>query len=326
MSTKDIRHKILLTRVWPERVVAHLSARYDVAMDAHDRPLDREALIAAMRTFDALCPTVSDRIDAGILETPDATVRIVANYGVGYEHIDTAAAQRAGLVVSNTPDVLTAATAELALLLMLMTSRRAGEGERELRADTWTGWRPTHLMGASLSGKVLGLVGFGRIAQATARLARNALGMRVAYHSRRNVAAPSDLAGAEYHAALDTLLAAADVVSLHCPGGAGTRHLMNASRIALLKPSAFLINTARGSIVDEEALAAALQEKRIAGAGLDVYEREPQIHPALRACENAVLLPHLGSATEETRVAMGLRAAANLDAFFDGKPVPDRVV
>jgi lactate dehydrogenase-like 2-hydroxyacid dehydrogenase len=277
-----------------------------------------------MKNFDALCPTVTDSIDAEILGVPGARVRLIANFGAGYEHIDLAAARAAGLIVTNTPDVLTEATAELTMLLMLMVSRRAGEGERELRAGRWSGWRPTHLMGMSLSGKTLGLVGFGRIGRMVARLARQWLGMHITYHSSR---AHYDDAGvqAEFLPSLGTLLARADVVSLHCPGGIGTHHLIGAEQLGLMKPTAILINTARGTVVDEVALAAALQAGTIAGAGLDVFENEPHVAKALLQAPNAVLLPHLGSATVEARSAMGLRVGENLDAFFGGGQPRDRV-
>lgn len=218
------------------------------------------------------------------------------------------------------------ATAELAILLMLMTSRRAGEGERELRDNRWAGWRPTHLVGQGLQDKLLGLIGFGRIAQETARIAEQAFGMRIAYHSRRPLSPESPLAGRwTYHPSIDTLLAEANFVSLHCPGGTETFHLIDEARLRIMKPSAILINTARGSIIDEAALAQALIDGAIAGAGLDVYEHEPHVNPALIALQNVVVLPHLGSATSETRVAMGMRAADNLDHFFDGKTPPDQV-
>jgi len=218
--------------------------------------------------------------------------------------------------------VLTDATAELALLLMLMAARRAGEGERELRAGDWTGWRPTHLLGQSLAGKTLGLVGYGRIARATAERARAALGMRIAYHSRRRA---EDEDGAVYYDTLEALAEASDVLSLHMPGGPQTHHLIDAALLKRMKPSAILINTARGSVVNEDDLARALSGGVIAGAGLDVYQGEPAINPALLAAPNAVLLPHLGSATLETRTAMGMRVADNLDRFFDGEPLLDRV-
>lgn len=317
-----MKPRILISRRWPEVVEARLRQRYDVTLNEADSPLGVEQLRAAMGAYDALCPTVSDRVTAEVLAAPRARVRIIANYGAGYEHIDLAAAKAAGVVVTNTPDVLTDATAELAVLLMLMTSRRASEGERELRAGRWTGWRPVHMLGQSLVGKTLGLVGYGRIARATARRARAALGMEIAYHSRRRAA---DEDGATYHETLESLAAAADVLSLHTPGGPETRHLVDAALLARMKPTAILINTARGSVVAEADLAQALADGTIAGAGLDVYQGEPEVSPVLLAAPNTVLLPHLGSATLETRTAMGLRVADNLDRFFDGKLPLDRV-
>lgn len=317
-----MKPRILISRRWPGAVEARLRQRYDVTLNEGDAPMSVERLRMAMGAYDALCPTVSDRVTAEVLAAPDARVKIIANYGAGYEHIDLAAAKAAGVVVTNTPDVLTDATAELAVLLMLMTSRRAGEGERELRAGQWIGWRPTHLLGRSLAGKTLGLVGYGRIARATARRARAALGMEIAYYSRRRVV---DEEGATYHDTLEGLAAAADVLSLHTPGGPATHHLVDAALLARMKPTAILINTARGSVVAEADLARALGEGTIAGAGLDVYQGEPKVDPVLLAAPNTVLLPHLGSATLETRTAMGMRVADNLDRFFDGEPPIDRV-
>ncbi|MNS44030.1 Glycerate dehydrogenase [compost metagenome] len=317
-----MKPKILISRRWPQAVEARLSARYDVTLNETDTPLTLDQLRAAMTDYDALCPTVSDKVPAEVLSAPGARVRIIANYGAGYEHIDLEAAKGAGLVVTNTPDVLTDATAELALLLMLMAARRAGEGERELRAGEWSGWRPTHLLGQSLAGKTLGLVGYGRIARATAERARAALGMRIAYHSRRRA---EDEDGAVYYDTLEGLAAASDVLSLHTPGGPQTHHLIGEALLKQMKPTAILINTARGSVVNEDGLARALTEGVIAGAGLDVYQGEPTVNPALLAAPNLVLLPHLGSATLETRTAMGMRVADNLDRFFDGEPLLDRV-
>ncbi|KRA70518.1 D-glycerate dehydrogenase [Caulobacter sp. Root656] len=317
-----MKPRILISRRWPDVVEARLRQRYDVTLNAGDAPLGAEQLRAAMAAYDALCPTVSDRVTAEVLAAPGARVRIIANYGAGYEHIDLAAARAAGVVVTNTPDVLTDATAELAVLLMLMTSRRAGEGERELRAGQWTGWRPTHLLGRSMAGKTLGLVGYGRIARATARRARAALGMEIAYYSRRRAV---DEDGATYRETLESLAATADVLSLHTPGGPETHHLVDAALLARMKPTAILINTARGSVVAEADLAQALADGTIAGAGLDVYQGEPKVDPVLLAAPNTVLLPHLGSATLEARTAMGMRAADNLDRFFDGEPPLDRV-
>ncbi|HTQ35698.1 MAG TPA: D-glycerate dehydrogenase [Steroidobacteraceae bacterium] len=318
--------RILLTRRWTDEVEHHLAARYDVTRNPADVPLTAAELRAAMCDYDALCPTVTDRIDAAVLDVPGRRVRLIGNFGVGYNHVDIEAARRLGIRVSNTPDVLTETTADLAMLLLLMATRRAGEGERELRAGRWTGWRPTHMLGTSLAGKRLGLVGFGRIAQATARKAHAAFGMRIAYHGRRRAAPDVEAqTGAEFFTSLDDLVAGCDVLSLHCPGGPETFHLIDATRLARMRPSAVLINTARGPVVDEAALAAALAEKRIAAAGLDVYEHEPRVHPDLLALENVVLLPHLGSATVETRTAMGMRVVANLDAFFTGQPLRDPV-
>lgn len=317
-----MKPRILISRRWPQAVEARLSARYDVTLNGTDTPLTLDQLRAAMTEYDALCPTVSDKVPAEVLSAPGARVRIIANYGAGYEHIDLDAARGAGLVVTNTPDVLTDATAELALLLMLMAARRAGEGERELRAGEWSGWRPTHLLGQSLAGKTLGLVGYGRIARATAERARAALGMKIAYHSRRRA---EDEDGAVYFDTLEALAEVADVLSLHTPGGLQTHHMVDAALLKRMKPSSILINTARGSVVNEDDLAQALTEGVIAGAGLDVYQGEPTVNPALLAAPNAVLLPHLGSATLETRTAMGMRVADNLDRFFSGEPLLDRV-
>ncbi|MET0281968.1 MAG: D-glycerate dehydrogenase [Steroidobacteraceae bacterium] len=320
------RPRILITRRWPEAVERHLAERYDVTLNEPDVPMTPAQLRAAIGEYDALCPTVTDRIDAEVLSVPAPRVRLIGNFGVGYNHIDVAAARRLGIRVSNTPDVLTDTTAELAILLLLMATRRAGEGERELRAGQWSGWRPTHLMGSSLAGKRLGLVAFGRIAQATARKAHLAFGMQIAYYGRRRASAAVEAeTGATFVASLDELVASSDVLSLHVPGGPDTFHLINAARLALMKPTAVLINTARGPVVDEAALVAALAAGRIAAAGLDVYEAEPRVHPGLLQLQNAVLLPHLGSATLETRTAMGMRVAQNLDAFFGGQPLRDPV-
>lgn len=315
------RPKILLTRRWPEAVEARLAASYEVTHNDTDAPLSETELAQAMRTHDALCPTVTDRVTCAVLTVEGRRARIVANYGAGFEHIDLAAAHELGIAVSNTPDVLTEATADIAMTLLLMASRRAGEGERELRGGGWTGWRPTHLVGQSLSGKLLGLVGFGRIARATAKRAE-AFGMRIAYHSRRP--AP-DMPPEAYFADLGDLAQQADMLSLHAPGGAQTRHMVDAALLARMPAHAVLVNTGRGSLIDEAALAQALAERRIAAAGLDVYEAEPQVHPALLALPNVVLLPHLGSATIEARTAMGMKVADNLDRFFAGEPLIDPV-
>jgi lactate dehydrogenase-like 2-hydroxyacid dehydrogenase len=324
MST---RPRILLTRRWTTDVEQYLAERFDVTLNEGDVPMNAAALGAAMREYDAVCPTVTDAITEQVLATEGRRVQLIGNFGVGFNHIHIDTARRLGIRVSNTPDVLTESTADLAILLLLMATRRAGEGERELRSGQWTGWRPTHLMGQSLEGKTLGLIGFGRIAQAVARKAHHAFGMRIIYNGRRRAAQAAEAeCKAEYYDSVDELLVTSDVVSLHCPGGAETHHLINAERLRRMKPTAVLINTARGPVVDEAALVEALTQKRIAAAGLDVYEQEPKVHPGLLTLDNAVLLPHLGSATVETRSAMGMRVAANLEAFFAGKPLRDPVV
>jgi lactate dehydrogenase-like 2-hydroxyacid dehydrogenase len=320
------RPKILLTRRWPEPVERRLAAAYEASLNPTDRPMSGEEIAAALREYDAVCPTVSDVLDGEVLRAGRGRARIIGNYGVGVNHIDLQACRELGLVVTNTPDVLTDATAELAVLLMLAAARRAGEGERELRAGGWTGWRPTHLVGAQVTGKTLGLIGYGRIAQATARKAHHGFGMRILYNSRRR--APTEVeaeTGAVHCASVEELLEGSDFVSLHCPGGPETHHLIDAARLRRMKPGAFLINTARGPVVDEAALVEALKAGRIAGAGLDVYEAEPRVHPGLLELENVVLLPHLGSATAEARTAMGMKVADNLDAFFQERDPPDRV-
>ena len=321
------RPKILLTCRWPEAVERRLAERYDVSLSPDDRPLNAEALGRALQDHDALCPTVSDLIDASVLDQArGGRAKIIGNYGVGVNHIDLKAAAALGLVVTNTPGVLTEATAELAVLLMLMAARRGGEGERELRSGRWSGWRPTHNVGTQVTGVTLGLIGFGRIAQQVARTAHHGLGMRILYNSRHRAPVETEAeTGAVYHPDLDTLMPEADFVSLHCPGGPETFHLIGERRLALMKSTAFLINTARGPVVDEAALTAALKTRRIAGAGLDVYEAEPRVTPGLLELENVVLSPHLGSATEQSRTAMGMKVADNLDVFFDGGEPPDRV-
>ena len=317
--------RVLVTRRWPAEVERALQDKFEVTLNATDRPLSRAELAQAMGEYDVLCPTVSDKVDAAVI-AGGSRVTLIANYGVGFDHIDLAAAKAKGIAVSNTPGVLTDATADIAMTLLLMAARRAGEGERELRDGRWTGWRPTHMIGSALKGKVLGLVGMGRIAIATARRARHGFGMTIAYYGRRpcEPAVAAELE-AEFYPSLHTLLRASDFVSLHVPGGAATENLVDAEAIAQMKPGAYLINTARGGIVDHDALAAALDSGHLAGAGLDVYPHEPQVPAALLGLENVVLLPHLGSANAETRIAMGMKALANVEAFANGEPLPDRI-
>jgi lactate dehydrogenase-like 2-hydroxyacid dehydrogenase len=318
-----------VTRRLPDEVERRLADRFDARLNRDDRPLDADALAAALRDADAVLCTVTDRVSAEVFARAAAggapRARLLANFGVGVNHVDLDAARAHGVAVTNTPGVLTDDTADLALALVLMAARRLGEGERELRAGRWAGWRPTHLLGATLAGKTLGVVGFGRIGQALARRAHLGLGMRVLYVNRSPRDAEAAAVGARRCASLDELLAESDVVSLHCPATPETRHLIDAAALARMRPTAVLVNTARGDVVDEAALAEALRGGRLAAAGLDVYEAEPRVHPALLPLENVVLLPHLGSATVETRRAMGERALANLVAFFDGGELPDRV-
>jgi lactate dehydrogenase-like 2-hydroxyacid dehydrogenase len=322
-----VRPTIVVTRRLPSTVEEELSQDFEVRLNRDDRPLGPAGLQDALRTADALLCTVTDRLTADVLEAEPLRARLLANFGVGFNHIDTAAAKARGLAVSNTPDVLTEATADLAITLLLMVSRRAGEGERQVRAGDWTGWRPTHMLGSQVSGKVLGLIGMGRIARAVAKRAHSGFGMRVIFHDPYPpTPAEASALGAEPRQTLEQVLEEADFVSLHCPATPETRHLMNRERLARMRRSAYLINTARGDVVDETALVEALSDGTIAGAGLDVYEREPQVSPGLLTMENVVLLPHLGSATQETRVAMGKRAVENVRLFFSGAPLRDRVV
>ncbi|MES2700621.1 MAG: D-glycerate dehydrogenase [Pseudomonadota bacterium] len=319
------RLKLFVTRRWPAAVEQRLAELFDVTLNEGDQPLGQADLAAAMASHDVLCPTVSDRIDAAVIAGGER-VKLIANYGVGFDHIDLAAAKACGVAVTNTPGVLTDATADIALTLMLMATRRAGEGERELRAGAWSGWRPTHLIGNALKGKVLGLVGFGRIGIATARRAHHGFGMKIAYYGRRPCeAAVVDELGAVFYPDLNDLLRTSDVISLHAPGGAETANMIDAAALAAMKPGSYLINTARGTLVDHAALAQALRSGQLAGAGLDVYPAEPQVPAELLGLENVVLLPHLGSANRETREAMGFCALANVQAFAEGADLPNRV-
>jgi lactate dehydrogenase-like 2-hydroxyacid dehydrogenase len=321
------RPSVVVTRRLPEPVEEALSRDFDARLNTGDKPLGPDGLKEALRTADALLCTVTDRLSAEVLNTEPRRARMLANFGVGFNHIDIQAAKDCGLSVSNTPDVLTEATADIAITLLLMVSRRTGEGERHVRSGSWTGWRPTHMLGSQVSGKVLGLIGMGRIARAVARRAHHGFGMTVIFHDPYPPSASEAASlGAAPRSTLDEVLGEADFVSLHCPATPETRHLMNRERLARMRRGAYLINTARGDVVDEAALVDALTEGTIAGAGLDVYEQEPRVSPALLKMENVVLLPHLGSATKETRVAMGMRALENLQLFFSGAPLRDRVV
>ena len=326
MNTPPIhRRAIFQTRRWPAAAESELDRLGNVERNLSDRPLDIAGLRAGLAASDIFCPTVSDRIDAQIVEGLDLTGKLIANYGAGVSHIDCDAVRAAGAVITNTPDILTNATAEIAMFLILATARRAGEGERELRAGQWEGWRPTHLLGQGVSGKTLGLVGFGRIAQAVARIAHHGFGMKILV-ANRSAADLAKLAHVDARQVpLTDMLGHCDFVSIHIPGGVATKHMVDAGLLAMMKPGAILINTARGEIVDEIALADALKAGRLAGAGLDVFEAEPLVSPELIAREDVVLLPHLGSATAETRTAMGLRVVENIAAWVRGERPRDLV-
>jgi len=313
---------VRVTRRWPAPVERLLSDEFAAQLSADDHPMTAAELGAALRHADIILPTVSDTISGPMLRMAGRRARAIVNYGAGVDHIDVASARDLGITVTNTPEVLTECTADLTLALILMVCRRTGEGERELRAGCWRGWRPTHLLGHRVSGRTLGIIGLGRIGRAVARRARDGFGMKVIAHTRT----PRAGERLELREALDDLLREADIVSLHVPATAQTRGMIDCRRLALMRPGAYLINTARGGLVDEQALVDALRSGALAGAGLDVYSSEPAVHPGLRTLENVVLLPHLGSATEETRAAMGLRALDNLRAIVCGEEPPDRVV
>ena len=318
--------KVIVTRRWPEVVENRLKELYDVQLNEDDQPMSAEELKQALRSADAVLPTVTDPITADVLSAEPLRCKILGNFGVGFNHIDIDAAKARGLVVTNTPDVLTDCTADIAMLLMLSVARRGMEGDRHVRQGEWTGWRPTHMMGTKITGKTLGLVGMGRIAQAMARKAHHGFGMKIIFTDPYPPAqSVIDSLQAEMVDSLEDVLRQADFVSLHCPGGKETHHLLNSERLALMKPTAYLINSARGDVVDNQALIEALKNRSIAGAGLDVFEGEPKLDPGFLELDNAVLLPHLGSATLETRVAMGNRVLENLEAFFNGTPMGDQI-
>ena len=319
--------RVIVTRRWHPEVEAVLTEKFDTQLNPDDHSMSVEELQDALRNADAVLPTVCDKINADVLGADNIRAKILGSNGVGFNHIDLDAAKAAGLTVTNTPEVLTDCTADLALTLLLMVARRAGEGERHLRNGEWTGWRPTHMMGTSVAGKTLGLIGMGRIARAVAARAANGFNMKIVFHDPFPPKA-EDLAGlnATQCASPQEVFEQSDFVSLHCPGGEDTYHLIGAEAFSAMKPGAFLINTARGDVVDEAALVEALQAGEIAGAGLDVFEKEPAVSEGLLKMENVVLLPHLGSATQETRKAMGMRVVENVEAFFNGETPRDKLV
>ena len=318
--------RVHVTRHLLPSVEARMAELFDVVLNVEDRPLTRDEMIAAMANSDVLVPTVTDRIDAGMLEAAGGRLGLIANFGAGIEHIDLAAARSRKVIVTNTPGVFTDDTADLTMMLILSVPRRLGEGSRLVRDGKWTGWAPTAMLGHCIGGKRLGIVGMGRIGQAVAHRAR-AFGMEVVYHNRHQLPPSMEtMFGVRYEPDLDRLFAEADVLTLHCPAAAETHHMVDAARLAAMKPASYLINTARGDLVDEEALIAALQNGQIAGAGLDVFAREPQVDPRLIALPNVITLPHLGSATIEGRAHAGEKVIANIRFWVDGHRPPDQVL
>lgn len=316
------RSTLYTMRLLPEPVMAAIRAQYHLPVDPTDGPPSPEELRRGVAQADAVIATLTDRVDAHLLAQA-SRLKIVANYAVGYNNIDVAAARERGIVVANTPDVLTDATADLTWALLLAVARRVVEGDRWVRTGQWPGWAPTQMLGSDVSGKTLGIVGMGRIGQAVARRAAG-FGMTLLYAARRVDAPPiQDLSWTPLP--LEEMLRQSDFVSLHVPLTEGTRHLIGARELRLMKRSACMINTARGPVVDEAALVSALEQGSIAGAGLDVYEHEPRLHAGLAALPGVVLLPHLGSATLDTRIRMGMICLDNIAAVLDGKPAPNRV-
>lgn len=318
--------RVCVTRKLLPSIEERMAELFDVVVNPSDLPLSRTELVAAMRENDVLVPTVTDRIDGDMLVEAGDRLGLIANFGAGIEHIDLATARARKVIVTNTPGVFTDDTADLTMMLILSVPRRIGEGSRLVRDGQWTGWAPSTLLGRCIGGKRLGIVGMGRIGQAVAHRAR-AFGMEVVYHNRHRLPPSIEtMLGARYEPELDQLIAEADVLTLHCPGGKGTHHLLDTARLAAMKPTAFVINTARGDLIDEDALVLALQEGRIAGAGLDVYAREPKVDPRLIALPNVITLPHMGSATLEGREHAGEKVIANIRFWADGHRPPDQVL
>ena len=312
--------RLLITRPLPDQVMQAAAARFEVTARASTQPLSDAELRAALTDYDVVLPTLGDLFSAQVFADVTPRAKLLANFGVGYNHIDVAAARAAGIAVTNTPGAVTEATADVALTLMLMTARRAGEGERLLRAGAWQGWHPTQFLGAMVSGKTVGIIGMGRIGKAIARRCHYGFGMEVIYHNRSQTEAGLPARQLPLEQVLQ-----ADFVVIAVPGGPATRHMINAETLAQMQPHAILINIARGDVIEEAALVAHLAAGKIAGAGLDVYEREPQISPALMQMQNVTLLPHLGTAVEKVRVDMGMMALQNLIAHLEGGTLPNAV-
>ncbi|MBX2833037.1 MAG: D-glycerate dehydrogenase [Rhodospirillales bacterium] len=317
---------VVVTRKLPEAIETRMMELFDARLNIDDAPMTKAELIDAVKEADVLVPTVTDKIDAAVLAHAGPNLRLIANFGTGVDHVDLQTARSRGITVTNTPDVLTEDTADMTMALILSVSRRLAEGERVIRKGDWGGWGPTLMLGHRIWGKRLGIVGMGRIGRALARRAKG-FGLSVHYHNRRRVHpdAEEELE-ATYWESLDQMLAHVDVVSVNCPHTPATYHLLSARRLKLMQPHAILVNTARGEIVDEPALTRMLANGEIAGAGLDVFEHEPAVNPKLLELQNAVLLPHMGSATIEGRVDMGEKVLINIKTFVDGHTPPDRVI
>lgn len=316
---------VIVTRKLPDAIETRMMELFDVRLNLDDEPFSRARMVEAVQAADVLVPTVTDRIDAGILEQASDKLRLIASFGTGVDHIDVAAARARGMTVTNTPGVLTEDTADMTMALILAVPRRLVAGERLMRAGQWRGWSPTSMLGNRIHGKRLGIVGMGRIGQAVARRARG-FGLSIHYHNRRPVHAEIEAElEATYWDNLDQMLARMDIISINCPHTPATYHLISPRRLALIQPHAFIVNTSRGEVIDENALVYALQNRDLAGAGLDVFEHEPQVNPKLLELENVVLMPHMGSATIEGRIDMGEKVIINIRAFMDQHAPPDRV-
>ena len=320
------RPVVIVTRKLPDVIETRMMELFEARLNPDDQPMAKAALIEAVKSCDVLVPTVTDRIDSSVLAHAGERLRLIANYGTGVDNIDVEAAYKRGITVTNTPGVLTEDTADMTMALILAVSRRLAEGERLARSGEWSGWSPTSMLGHRIWGKRLGIVGMGRIGSAVARRAKG-FGLSVHYHNRRRVhGSVEQELEATYWESLDQMLARMDIISVNCPHTPATFHLLSARRLALLPPHSIVVNTSRGEVVDEQALTRLLRERKIAGAGLDVFEHEPAINPKLRQLENVVLLPHMGSATIEGRIDMGEKVIINIKTFSDGHRPPDRVL
>ncbi|MGE0660338.1 MAG: 2-hydroxyacid dehydrogenase [Reyranellaceae bacterium] len=325
MPSKD-KPLVIVTRKLPDVIETRMMELFQTRLNVDDKPMSAAELAEAVKTAEVLVPTVTDRIDGKILAQAGPKLRLIASFGTGVDHIDLDSARQRGITVTNTPGVLTEDTADMTMALILATARRLAEGERLVRADKWGGWAPTAMLGRRIWGKRLGIIGMGRIGQALARRARG-FGLAIHYHNRRRLHPEIERElEATYWESLDQMLARMDVVSINCPHTPATYHLLSARRLKLLQPHAIVVNTARGEVVDENALTRMLRNRELAGAGLDVFEHEPAINPKLRELDNVVLLPHMGSATIEGRIDMGEKVIINIKTFADGHKPPDRVL